>query len=203
MSSSTPHKGERGSSIRPVGEMCGLDCTMCEESGEFMEVGNADEEDQEFKEVEAEDVENGRRSMKKANDPKLPCEADVREHNLTHLPFRSWCRHCVRGRGKELPHLRGQDQPESPEVHMDLLHGRGSWRLQDDDARRKEAANKDDVGVCCAIKEHMPVHSKKDFCVYEGSGIRPRLRSRRPRSQRCRRSLQRWIDSGQQLGEEE
>ena len=33
-----------------------------------------------------------------------PSEAEVEQHELTHLPFRSWCRHCVRAKGKESPH---------------------------------------------------------------------------------------------------
>ena len=36
--------------------------------------------------------------------PVLPSEAEVEQHELTHLPFRSWCRHCVRAEGKESPH---------------------------------------------------------------------------------------------------
>ena len=27
-----------------------------------------------------------------------PPKAEVIEHNLTHIPFRNWCRYCVRGR---------------------------------------------------------------------------------------------------------
>ena len=36
--------------------------------------------------------------------PVLPSEAEVEQHELTHLAFRSWCRHCVRAKGKERPH---------------------------------------------------------------------------------------------------
>ena len=36
--------------------------------------------------------------------PALPSEAAVEQHELTHLPFRSWCRHCVRANSKEGPH---------------------------------------------------------------------------------------------------
>ena len=36
--------------------------------------------------------------------PVLPSEAEVEQHEFTHLPFRSWCRHCVRAKGKESPH---------------------------------------------------------------------------------------------------
>ena len=35
--------------------------------------------------------------------PVLPSEAEVEQHELTHLPFRSWCRHCVCAKGKESP----------------------------------------------------------------------------------------------------
>ena len=34
----------------------------------------------------------------------LPSETEVEQHELTHLPFRSWCRHCVRAKGKKSPH---------------------------------------------------------------------------------------------------
>ena len=33
--------------------------------------------------------------------PVLPSDAEVDQHELTHLPSRSWCRHCVRAKGKE------------------------------------------------------------------------------------------------------
>ena len=36
--------------------------------------------------------------------PVLPSEAEVEQHELTHLPFRSCCRHCARAKGKESPH---------------------------------------------------------------------------------------------------
>ena len=35
--------------------------------------------------------------------PVLPSESEVQEHELTHLPLRCWCRHCVRAKGKESP----------------------------------------------------------------------------------------------------
>ena len=35
--------------------------------------------------------------------PVLPSEAGVEQHELTHLPLRSWCRHCVRAKGMESP----------------------------------------------------------------------------------------------------
>ena len=39
-------------------------------------------------------------------DPGDPTPQEVDEHNVTHMPYRAWCRHCVAGRGKEDPHRR-------------------------------------------------------------------------------------------------
>ena len=33
--------------------------------------------------------------------PVLPSEAEVEQHELAPLPFRCWCPHCVRAKGKE------------------------------------------------------------------------------------------------------
>ncbi len=47
------------------------------------------------------DQENGQRKIKKMLDPKLPTAEEVRQHDITHMPYRNWCPHCVRGRGEE------------------------------------------------------------------------------------------------------
>ena len=39
-------------------------------------------------------------------DPRLPSEEEVAHHNLTHVPYRNWCPHCVKGRGKDLDHRK-------------------------------------------------------------------------------------------------
>ena len=53
---------------------------------------------------EAEDVPEEARRVKKVLNPHLPTDAEREEHGVTHLPYRNWCRHCVRGRGKEAAH---------------------------------------------------------------------------------------------------
>ena len=50
--------------------------------------------------------EFGIRNPRKLADPKLPTKKDVDEHELSHLPYRSWCRYCVEGKGKVAPHLK-------------------------------------------------------------------------------------------------
>ena len=42
--------------------------------------------------------------MRSIGDPRLPTQAEVDDHNITHMPYRNWCPHCVRGRGKDLDH---------------------------------------------------------------------------------------------------
>ena len=44
--------------------------------------------------------------------PSQPTPEERRMHELTHLPFRSWCRHCMMGKCKANPHAR-QDHEEA------------------------------------------------------------------------------------------
>ena len=62
-------------------------------------------------------------------DPKLPSKEEVEEHNVTHLPYMSWYRHCVRGRGKELPHRKTMEDPVMHEFHFD-------WAFPGDEGER-------------------------------------------------------------------
>jgi hypothetical protein len=63
------------------------------------------------------------REPRKVHNPALPSRAEIELHMLTHLPFRSWCEHCVRGRGESVKHEKVEELPEQPEVHMDF----SSW----------------------------------------------------------------------------
>ena len=38
--------------------------------------------------------------------PRDPTRAEIEAHQATHLPFRSWCKHCVAGRSDNPPHRR-------------------------------------------------------------------------------------------------
>ena len=72
--------------------------------------------------IEAEQVEEpeaGRRQAQKMQSPVRPRAEEVAEHELSHLPYRSWCRFCVRGRCRALPHRAGVEQPMGNELHFD------------------------------------------------------------------------------------
>ena len=54
----------------------------------------------------AEEEQFGTRNPRRMLDPKLPSQREVDEHNLTHLPYRNWCKHCVFGKGRHAPHFK-------------------------------------------------------------------------------------------------
>eukprot|EP00971_Amphidinium_carterae_P230905 4581956-Amphidinium_carterae.3 len=39
--------------------------------------------------------------------PRLPTQHKIDEHNLTHLPYGDWCKHCVQGKSKSQHHQCG------------------------------------------------------------------------------------------------
>ena len=75
--------------------------------------------------AEEEDLECGECGVRKPlkfQDPLKPSQTEIDEHNLTHSPYRSWCKHCVRGRKKELPHFKKVGDAENlmSEYHFDF-----------------------------------------------------------------------------------
>ena len=79
-------------------------------------------------EAAGEDAE-GRRPMRRRA-PEEPTRQEVEEHELTHVPFRSWCPACVAGKAKHWPHKRQESSPSEeeavPSIHMDY------WFMRDD-----------------------------------------------------------------------
>ena len=53
-----------------------------------------------------EDVVQEAEEFKHVPAPILPSKAEVESHNVSRLPFRSWCFACVRGRGLSLGHRK-------------------------------------------------------------------------------------------------
>ena len=45
-----------------------------------------------------------------------PTRKEKEEHEETHCTYRSWCKHCVKGRGREDGHNRKTQEDERPEV---------------------------------------------------------------------------------------
>ena len=56
-----------------------------------------------------------------ADEPVLPSQNEIDEHNFTHLPFRDWCPFCIRGRGLSSGHFARKTPEESqvPTISID------------------------------------------------------------------------------------
>ena len=54
--------------------------------------------------VEDESEEEDSAELKHAKDIVSPSRDAVEQHRVTHLPYRSWCKQCVMGRGIGKPH---------------------------------------------------------------------------------------------------
>ena len=77
--------------------------------------GNGDEDGEGLEEVSEEAMR-----VRKLVDPKKPSQQEVDEHFLSHLPFRNWCPHCMKGKAKELDCRRSEGAEGGlPEFHLD------------------------------------------------------------------------------------
>ena len=68
----------------------------------------------EEEEPEEEEEEEGRKAVVRRG-AKGPTKQEREEHEATHCPYRNWCRHCVRGRGRNAPHFKKQLEAEDKE----------------------------------------------------------------------------------------
>ena len=96
------------------------------------EWANVEEQERRKEEQEEEDSEGHRPKYKVVSDK--PSKREVEEHMLTHIPFRDWCPHCVRGKSKATPHRKrkeGEDE-EVPVISVDYMF----METEDKDAGR-------------------------------------------------------------------
>ena len=63
------------------------------------EVDDVDHENSEEQRKHEEEEELGERKTTRKHDLQQPSEQEGIEHEMTHLPSRSWCRHCIKGKG--------------------------------------------------------------------------------------------------------
>ena len=62
-------------------------------------------------------------AVRSAPKPTQPSKAEMDEHMLSHLPFRSWCAHCVKGKSKSKrhPYAAHSSDHELPTVTIDYM----------------------------------------------------------------------------------
>ena len=55
--------------------------------------------------------------------PEDPTKEEWDQHMMTHVPFRNWCPHCVRGRAVSLGHFKHQsDEKAIPAIGIDYMY---------------------------------------------------------------------------------
>ena len=66
---------------------------------------------------------SGDRAPVKAWDPVKPSQKEMDEHEVTHLPFRNWCRDCVHGRGEKMHHrVKARDEVDClMKLNIDIM----------------------------------------------------------------------------------
>ena len=70
--------------------------------------GDAKDSKDENKEVMPIEEEEEGTKAKALRQPYQPTQKDIDEHELTHVPFRDWCVHCMKGRGQSNQHRSDQ-----------------------------------------------------------------------------------------------
>ena len=72
-------------------------------------------------------IEEGQAPKQLVN-TKGPTRREMEEHECTHIPYRSWCEQCVKGRGRKTPHrTRSQEDKEESldkvtKIYMDFYY---------------------------------------------------------------------------------
>ena len=90
--------------------------------------------------------------------PTKPSTAEVEAHRETHLPYRSWCEHCVRGRALGVGHPRKGLQSAIPVVALDYFFMTKSSLMTPDECRNAlqggmdEALEKGEIVKCLMVK---------------------------------------------------
>ena len=65
-------------------------------------------------------------------DPR-PSQEEVDKHNVTHLPYRSWCPHCIRGKAKRRAHRKRVREKRQgiPVISLDYMWMKGKKEEED------------------------------------------------------------------------
>ena len=73
--------------------------------------------------------------------PNMPTQSERDDHDLTHYPYRSWCKHCVEGRGVDMGHRMGGDHSSRGVAIISFdyifvtdgsVHSRDEWEKSDE-----------------------------------------------------------------------
>ena len=78
--------------------------------------------------------------------PSPPSRQEMLEHNITHMPFRNWCPHCLAGKAKSTKHMQGAGLgvSETPIISMDYMFmGDKNTDVNEEDAEEDARISED------------------------------------------------------------
>ena len=122
---------------------------------------NEDEEEQDEQESS---------SVRVLRNPEGPTKEEWEQHMMTHVPFRNWCPHCVRGRAVSHGHFKNKkDDKAIPTIGIDYMYMKPK---KEGEASREEDVDGDEAGMpILVIKDE---HTKRISAhVVPGKGMNP------------------------------
>lgn len=87
--------------------------------------------------------------VKVASKPVLPGVQAIRAHELTHQPFRNWCRHCVTGKSDDAKHEGTSTERTYPVVAIDYTYM--GKRIENSDLVFVVHGDKSESIMACAV----------------------------------------------------
>ena len=80
--------------------------------------------------------------------PRGPSKSEREAHEATHMPYRSWCAHCVRGRGIASPHVEKKDDDERKEMRRPVVSMDYFFMNKEDEDKATMIAVKEEKHGC-------------------------------------------------------
>ena len=115
------------------------------------------------------------RKPKATRVPARPSQEEVDEHMITHLPFRSWCPHCIRGKSKGKPHRKSdRGNREIPTVAMDYTF---MFDTQNENEEKgmpilvMKDIKQDEVGTGMLFAQVVPAKGVQPYAVKTLAGV--------------------------------
>ncbi len=116
-------------------------------------------------------------AWRKFADPRLPNAEEQRVHFLTHVPYRSWCSHCVRGKGKKVLHARNAKDEDRQINEVHLAYCFMSSGGDDTSLLTILVAKERDAGMTCSTVVprnggDRRIRGKADISIHTGNKVR-------------------------------
>ena len=86
--------------------------------------------------------------------PDTPTRSEFLDHCVTHTPYRSWCKHCFEGRGREFGHASRPHGPrEAPTISFDYAYVGDKGEIT---SREQAEAEEGSVTILCVCETAVP-----------------------------------------------